>query len=55
MLVYCHHTDEEDDTRICLHVLHCIMNGFKVVKIITVDTDVVVTALGCFFQLKPDG
>ena len=52
----CNH--QEGDTRIRLHVLDCIdtrMNGFNEVKIILVDTDVVVIILGCFFQLKPDG
>ena len=48
----CNH--EEADTRIFLHVLDCIRNGFKEIKIITVNTDVVVIALVCFFLLKPE-
>ena len=48
----CNH--QEADTRMYLHVLDCIRNGFKEIKIITVDTDVVVIALGCFFLLKPE-
>ena len=48
LLSPCNH--EEGDTRIFLHVLDCIRKGFKEVKIITVDTDVIVIALGCFFN-----
>ena len=44
----CNH--EEADTGIVLHVLDCIRNGFKEIKIITVDTDVVVIALGLWIE-----
>ena len=48
----CNH--EEAETRIFLHVLDCIRNGFNEIKVITADTDVVVTALGCFYLLRPE-
>ena len=39
---------EEADTRILLHVAHCARQGLQKVVIRTVDTDVVVLAIGHF-------
>ena len=37
---------EEADTRIFLHVAHCAKQGYKRIAIRTVDTDIVVLAIG---------
>ena len=37
---------EEEDTRILLHVAHCARQGLRKLVIRTVDTDVVVLAIG---------
>ena len=37
---------EEADTRILLHVVHCVRQGLRKLVIRTVDTDVVVLAIG---------
>ena len=42
---------EEADTRILLHVAHCAQQGYKRIAIRTVDTDVVVLAVGYFLSL----
>lgn len=46
-------TQEEADTRILLHVAHCVKNGFKNILIRTVDTDVVVLSIAYFYLIKP--
>ena len=43
---------EEADTRILLHVAHCARQGYKHIAIRTVDTDVVVLAVGLFQALN---
>ena len=43
---------EEADTRILLHVKHCAQQGHKRISIQTVDTDVVVLAVGHFQSLN---
>ena len=43
---------EEADTRIFLHVKHCAQQGHKRISIQTVDTDVVVLAIGHFQSLN---
>ena len=45
---------EEADTRILLHVVHCAQQGLRKVIIRTVDTDVVVLAIGHFLALRLD-
>ena len=45
---------EEADTRILLHVAHCARQGLQKVVIRTVDTDVVVLAIGHFLALRLD-
>ena len=47
-------THEEADTRILLHVAHCTKQGFKRISIRTVDTDIVVLAVGHFQSLNMD-
>ena len=42
---------EEADTRILLHIVHCAQQGYKRISIQTVDTDVVVLAVGHFQSL----
>ena len=42
---------EEADTRILLHIAHCAQQGYKRISIQTVDTDVVVLAVGHFQSL----
>lgn len=44
-------THEEADTRILLHAAHCARQGYKQIAIRTVDTDVVVLAVGHFHSL----
>ena len=46
----CNH--EEADTRVFLHALDGVNNGFKKISIVTVDTDVVVLAIQHFAALK---
>ena len=46
----CNH--EEADTRIMLHLKHCIQNGYRCVMIKTVDTDVVVPAVATFVEMQ---
>ena len=48
-LVPCTH--EEADTQIILHTAHCAQQGYKRISIRTVDTDVVVLAVGHFQSL----
>ena len=48
----CYH--EEADTRILLHVAHCVRQGLRKVIIRTIDTDVVVLAIGHFLALRLD-
>ena len=43
---------EEADTRILLHIAHCAQQGYKQISIQTVDTDVVVLAVGHFHSLN---
>jgi len=43
---------EEADTRMLLHVAHAANSGHAKVMIRTVDTDVVVIAIGCFHRLS---
>ena len=45
---------EEADTRILLHVAHCARQGLGKVVIRTIDTDVVVFAIGHFLALRLD-
>ena len=45
---------EEADTRILLYVAHCARQGFRKVIIRTIDTDVVVLAIGHFLALRLD-
>ena len=45
---------EEADTRILLHVAHCARQGLRKLVIRTVDTDVVVLAIGHFPALRLD-
>ena len=45
---------EEADTRILLHVAHCARQGLRKLLIRTVDTDVVVLAIGHFPALQLD-
>ena len=45
---------EEADTRILLHVAHCARQGLRKSLIRTVDTDVVVLAIGHFPALRLD-
>ena len=45
---------EEADTRILLHVAHCARQVLRNVIIRTVDTDVVVIAIGHFLALRLD-
>ena len=42
------------DTRILLHYAHCARQGLRKVIIRTVDTDVVVLAIGHFMALRLD-
>ena len=35
------YTQEEADTKIIVHVKHCLLNGFRNIVVKTVDTDVV--------------
>ena len=39
------HTQEEADTKIIVHVKHCLLNGFRNIVVKTVDTDVVTLLL----------
>ena len=43
---------EEADTRIFLHVKNISSQGYSKVTVITVDTDVIVIALGLFYDLE---
>ncbi len=45
---------EEADTRILLHIAHCARQGLRKVIIRTIDTDVVVLAIGHFLALRLD-
>ena len=45
---------EEEDTRILLHVAHCARQGLRKLVIRTVDTDVVVLAIGHSPALRLD-
>lgn len=45
-------THEEADTRVVVHLLHCLEENKRVIEIRTVDTDIVVILVGNFFQLK---
>ena len=45
-----HH--EEADTRVILHVVHCLTHGYQKAMIRTVDTDVVVLAIYACSQLE---
>ena len=45
----CNH--EEADTRLVVHMLHALEQGFKKIQVRTVDTDVVVILVGAFFEL----
>ena len=47
-------THEEADTRILLHVAHCAKQGYKRISIRTVDTDIVVLAVGHIQSLNID-
>ena len=47
-------THEEAETRLLLHVAHCTRQGMRKVAIRTVDTDVVVLAIGHFSSLDID-
>ena len=40
--------DEEADTRIVVHVMHALMQGWKTVQVRTLDTDVIVVLVGVF-------
>ena len=42
-------TQEEADTRIFIHVSRELLNQFPRIKVVTVDSDVVITALFVFF------
>ena len=39
------HTQEEADTKIIVHVKHCLLNGFRNIAVTTADTDVVTLLL----------
>ena len=45
----CNH--EEADTRIGVHILDALEQGMKIIKVRTVDTDVVTILVGAFFKL----
>ena len=45
----CNH--EEADTRIAVHILDALEQGMKIIKVRTVDTDVVTILVGAFFKL----
>ena len=45
----CNH--EEADTRIVVHISHALEQGMKVIKVRTVDTDVVTILIGAYFNL----
>jgi len=40
---------EEADTRVVVHIMHCLTNGYKRIKVHTVDTDLVVILIDKFF------
>ena len=44
----CNH--EEADTRIVVHVMHALTQGWKTVQVRTVDTDVIVVLVGVFHR-----
>ena len=46
------YTHGEEDTRVMLHVLHSVCQGFENICVRTVDTDVVVLAVGSVNELK---
>jgi hypothetical protein len=45
----CNH--EEADTRIVVHILHALEQDMKIIKVRTVDTDVVTILIGAYFNL----
>ena len=45
----CNH--EEADTRIAVHILHALEQGMKIIKVRTVDTDVITILVGAYFNL----
>ena len=45
----CNH--EEADTRIAVHILHALEQGIKIIKVRTVDTDVITILVGAYFNL----
>ena len=45
----CNH--EEADTRIAVHILHALEQGIKIIKVHTVDTDVITILVGAYFNL----
>ena len=45
----CNH--EEADTRITVHILDALEQGMKIIKVHTVDTDIVTILVGAFFKL----
>ena len=45
-------THEEADTRLMLHIYHCVQQGYKSVCLKTVDTDVVVLAIYVYKKIN---
>ena len=45
------YTQEEADTKIIVHVKHCLLNGFRNIVVKTVDTNVVILLLAHLFLL----
>ena len=43
---------EEADTRLLLHVVDCAKHGYRRVMLRTVDTDVIVIAIGMYQQMN---
>ena len=45
-------TQEEADTRLVVHLIHCLNNGARKISVHTIDTDIVVILIGQFYNLK---
>ncbi len=45
-------THEEADTRVVVHIIHCLTHGYRRIKVRTVDTDIVVILIGKFFYMQ---
>ena len=49
-LEMCNH--EEADSRMFVHVYDASINGYEKIKVLTVDTDVIVIAIGIYHLLS---